>query len=161
MSHKPLSGIARYRCRRALACVAGALAPLTAPAAPVTPSYDHILVVVEENESFSNVVGSASAPYINNTLIPGGVSFTNFYAISHPSQPNYLQLFSGSNQGSVDDNYPTGQPGTAFTTPNLGAALGAGKFVGYSEDLPAVGSQVETAALYARKHSPWTNWQGT
>jgi phosphatidylinositol-3-phosphatase len=145
------------------ACAAGAFltafgtaaSALAAPPAP--PAYDHIVVVVEENESFGNVVGSPSAPYINNTLIPGGVSFNNFFALTHPSQPNYLQMFSGSNQGNTDDAVPAGRP---FTTPNLAAALGANKFVGYSEDLPSVGSQAATSGLYARKHVPWANWQG-
>jgi acid phosphatase len=69
-------------------------------------------------------------------------------------------LFSGDDQGVIDDNLP---PGTPWSTPNLGAALvNAGlTFVGYSEDLPVVGSLVESSGAYVRKHSPWINWQGT
>jgi Phosphoesterase family/Immunoglobulin I-set domain len=53
--------------------------------------------------------------------------------------------------------------GSPFSTPNLGAALlGAGRtFIGYSEDLPAVGSTVGISGNYARKHNPWVNWQNT
>jgi hypothetical protein len=142
-----------------IVCLTLALWPASSlPAQLSLPAYDHIVVVVEENESFGRVMGSASAPYINNTLAAGGVSFNNMYAVTHPSQPNYLQLYSGSNQGNFDDAVPTGQP---FTTPNLGAALGAANFIGYSEDLPSVGSQVATSGLYARKHAPWANWQGS
>src|SRR5690242_10517681 len=130
--------------------------PLTSP-----PRFDHVVVVIDENHSYSAVVGSSSAPYINNTLIAGGALFTNSVAITHPSQPNYLALFSGSTQGVVDDTCPP--PGSPYTTPNLGAALLANgfTFAGYSEDLPAVGSTVCNNLQYWRKHNPWVNWQGT
>src|SRR5262249_52985575 len=103
------------------------------------------------------VIGSADAPYIN-ALASSGVLFTNFYAITHPSQPNYLQLFSGSNQGVTGDGVPAGTP---YSTLNLGAEIiAAGRtFAGYSEDLPGIGSDVATSGAYARKHVPWANWQ--
>src|SRR5205085_3164154 len=52
---------------------------------------------------------------------------------------------------------------TPFTTANLGAELlNAGfSFAGYSEDLPYTGYTGATYNAYARKHSPWVNWQGT
>lgn len=130
--------------------------------------YDHIVVVIEENESDARVVGNrVGAPYINQ-LADGGVKFTQFYAITHPSLPNYLHLFSGDNQGVVDDGFPPGNP---FSTPNLGAALIAAgaSFAGYSEDLPAVGDAAAEYTYdldggvfhnrYVRKHNPWVNWQ--
>jgi hypothetical protein len=126
------------------------------------PAFDHIVIVIEENKSFSQVVGnSVQAPFINNTLVGGGTSLTNMYALTHPSQPNYLQFFSGSNQGVTDNTTPA--PGTPFTTPNLGAALlnSSHSFVGYSEDLPSVGSTVSTSGSYARRHNPWVNWQSS
>jgi Phosphoesterase family/PEP-CTERM motif len=125
-----------------------------------SPAFDHIVIVIEENHSFSQVVGnSVQAPFINNTLVDGGTSLTNMYALTHPSQPNYLQFFSGSNQGVTDNTVPA--PGAPFTTSNLGAALlnSGHSFVGYSEDLPSVGSTVATSGAYARRHNPWVNWQ--
>lgn len=69
----------------------------TAPAAP--PAYDHVVIVIEENHSFSQVIGNrTAAPYINQ-LADGGVNFVEFFAITHPSQPNYIHFFSGDNQG--------------------------------------------------------------
>src|SRR5262249_29080315 len=124
------------------------------------PLYDHIVIVIEENKSFSEVIGnSTDAPYINNTLVAGGASLNSMYALTDPSQPNYLQLFSGSNQGVNDNTVPA--PGSPYTTPNLGAAvLTSGKtFIGYSEDLPAVGSTIDESGYYARRHNPWVNWQ--
>ena len=85
------------------------------------PKPDRVVVVIEENKSYNQIIGSSSAPYINSlandTL---GLLFTQSYAITHPSQPNYLWLFSGDNQGVTDDNLPSGLP---FTTDNLGSNL--------------------------------------
>jgi phosphatidylinositol-3-phosphatase len=142
------------------------------------PTPDHVVVVILENHSYSQIVGSADAPFINQLAV-SGANFTNdplldplatrsgSHATDHPSQPNYLQLYSGSNQNVVQDGYPgsldepfsTSPP---FTTPNLGAALfSAGyTFATYSESLPAVGSDAETSPdNYARKHNPAVNWQ--
>src|SRR5215831_17575674 len=120
----------------------------------VTPP-DHIVVVIEENHSFSEIIGSSSAPYINS-LAQQGALFTNSFAIEHPSEPNYLDLFSGSNQGITSDACPVGP----FSVANLGSELvAAGKtFTGFSEDLPAAGSTVCTSGAYARKHNPWVNF---
>src|SRR5215218_5310383 len=83
------------------------------------PAPDHIVVVFEENHSAQSILGNGSAPYMNG-LATQGVSFTNFFGIAHPSQGNYLHLFSGRDQGVIDDALPAGTP---FNTPNLGAAL--------------------------------------
>jgi hypothetical protein len=144
--------------------VAVSLAALPARALP--PRFDHIVVVVEENHTQGQIIGNTTdAPYMN-ALATGGASFTGMYGLIHPSQPNYLQLFSGSTQGNADDNVPVnpqGQPTTTnpFVTPNLGAAVrGAGfSFGGYSQTQPAVGSQVDVSGAYHRKHNPWSNWQ--
>jgi len=59
-----------------------------ATATPV-PTFDHIVVVMEERYSFNQIVGDTTdAPYINNTLIGGGALLSNYFAISHPSEPN-------------------------------------------------------------------------
>jgi hypothetical protein len=122
------------------------------------PVFSHIVVVIGENTSAGSVFGSSSAPYIN-ALANAGAKFTNSFALTHPSQPNYLQLYSGSNQGVTDDSYIT----TKFITANLGRELiNAGKsYTTYSEGLPSVGYDGATSGLYARKHNPAANWMGT
>lgn len=107
-----------------------------------------------ENHSYGEIIGNPAAPYINQ-LADRGVLFTHSQAITHPSQPNYLALFSGSTQGVADDGCPY-----RFTAPNLAADLiRAGRsFAGYAEDLPAAGSQVCSAGEYARKHVPWADF---
>jgi hypothetical protein len=143
----------------ALAVGAGVLsARLTlGSSVPPLPRPDHIVLVIEENHSYSQIVDSPDAPYINSLAARGAV-FTQSFGAAYPSQPNYLALFSGSTQGITDNSCPH-----TFTTPNLGhALLAAGlTFAGYSEDLPSVGSLICSVGLYARKHNPWVNWQNS
>ena len=121
------------------------------------PRPDHIVIVIEENYSYSQMIDSPNAPYINRLAAQGAV-FTQSFGITYPSQPNYLALFSGSTQGITDNSCPH-----TFTTPNLGQALLAAglTFAGYSEDLPSMGSLVCRMGLYERKHNPWVNWQNS
>jgi uncharacterized membrane protein len=115
---------------------------------------DHVVIVIEENHSFSSIIGSSSAPFINS-LAQQGALFTQSFAVEHPSQPNYLDLFSGANQGVTDDSCPH-----TFSTENLATELTAAgeTFTGFSEDLPSAGSTVCTSGAYARKHAPWINF---
>jgi phosphatidylinositol-3-phosphatase len=62
----------------------------------------HIVVVMMENEEFGGMVGSSHAPYFNS-LIRDGVLLTNLHAVTHPSEPNYLALTSGSTHGVHTD----------------------------------------------------------
>lgn len=127
----------------------------TAPGPDATmPRPDHVVVVVEENEDASAIVGSSQAPYLTQ-LAAQGANFTHARAETHPSQPNYLALFSGDQQGVSDDSC-LGR----LAAPNLGSALlAAGKgFVGYSEDLPQAGFTGCSTGKYAQKHSPWATF---
>jgi acid phosphatase len=134
----------------------------------IIPHYEHVIIVMEENHAYSELIGSNNAPYINK-LAKDGALFTDSHGIGHPSQPNYLALFSGSTQGVKGDECL--QRGTPFKTSNLGAALLAKKltFKGFAQTMPAPGflgctsgfHQLTVGALYARKHCPWVNWLGT
>ena len=132
---------------------------------PATPP-SHIVILIEENYAYSDIIGSSYAPNINALATNAhSALFTQSYAIEHPSEPNYLDFFSGNNQGTTgSDGLPAGYP---FTTANLAAQLIAASktFITYSEDLPAPGSDIQTytsgGANYARKHNPCANWMGT
>ena len=136
------------------------LAAIAAPAAQAAngvPHFDHVVLVMEENHSYNEIIGDTTdAPYINNTLASGGALFTNSFAIEHPSEPNYLDLFSGSNQGITTDQCPV-----AINAPNEGAQLLAAgdTWDSYSEGLPSTGSTTCTSGEYASKHNPWVNFQ--
>src|SRR5205814_3846666 len=70
------------------------------------PRPDHVVLVMMENHNYNEIIGSSSAPYINSTLAAQGALMTNSFAIEHPSEPNYLDIFSGSNQGVTNDTFP-------------------------------------------------------
>ncbi|MFE7312442.1 alkaline phosphatase family protein [Streptomyces sp. NPDC057555] len=117
------------------------------------PSPDHVVVVVLENHAYGQVVGSSNAPYLNS-LKAGGADLTQSYALTHPSEPNYYMLFSGSNQGRTDDSCV--RVGS-MSAPNLASELiAAGKsWASYNEALPSQGSTVCSSGTYAQKHNPW------
>ena len=109
-----------------------------------------------ENHSLGDIIGNTSqAPYFNS-LASQGALMTDYFAITHPSEPNYMALFAGSTFGLSADTCPVKEGSTA----NLGSELLAAglTFKGYSEGLPSTGSTTCTSGEYARKHSPWINF---
>lgn len=120
------------------------------------PHASAVTIVIMENRNYDSVIGNMSqAPYINKTLVPASALLTNSHAIGHPSEPNYLELFSGDNQGLTDDSCPH-----TYDKPNLGSELIAARksFVGYSESMPSNGFEGCRQDGYARKHNPWVNF---
>jgi hypothetical protein len=125
------------------------------------PVYDHIVIVIEENKDYDEIVGSAAAvvaPFINGTLRKEGANLTQMYGEEHHSEGNYFWLFSGARPEGLD--FDDSIPADMLTASNLGSALIAAKysFKGYSEDLPAIGSAVPKSGKYARKHVPWISF---
>ncbi|MGV9366999.1 alkaline phosphatase family protein [Amycolatopsis sp. NPDC003731] len=125
------------------------------PTAAAVPAFDHIVLVMFENKKYSSINGSSSAPYFN-TLASQSAKFTNSFAITHPSQPNYVALFSGATQGVTDDSCPANLGAKA----NLGRQLiDAGKtFKGYSEAMPSDGYTGCSSGTYRRKHNSWVDF---
>jgi phospholipase C len=118
------------------------------------PRPDHIVIVIEENKSLGDVIGSKNAPYLN-ALARRGAVLTNFTSEHHPSHPNYIELFAGAPLGVCDDSCIQ----TPFTAPNLGAALLATpgrSFTGFAEDLPK--KPVCDLNSFAKRHCPWTDF---
>ena len=139
-----------FHCR-ALSGAGLALLSLAA-AAGNPPQQQHVVVVIEENRSLATMQGAPQVPYINQ-LTREGALFTNYYAVTHPSEPNYVALFSGGTQGVQDDSCPH-----TYQAPNLAQSLAAKhvSFAIYSENLPAVGFMgcASDDKLYRRKHNP-------
>jgi len=135
-----------------------------APAWPASlPKYDHIIIVVEENKDYDQIIGNPAAPYLNR-LAQEGANLLRMFGEEHFSQGNYFWLFSGSNQnvGFFDE-----VPRTKSTASNLGQQLIAKRlsFKGYSQSLPAIGSEIDTtppdcrhSCVYGRKHVPWISF---
>lgn len=122
----------------------------------------YVQLVIFENKSYDSVIGSQQAPYITS-LSKSWANMTQSFAITHPSQPNYLSLFSGSTQGVTGDQCPV-----SFGVDNLGSELLAAgiSFRGYAESMPSAGytgceavpDSLPSGYLYMRKHVPWADF---
>ena len=129
--------------------------PVLSAGAVTAPKPDHVVIVMLENKPYDAVVGHPKTPWVSS-LANSSATLRDFYAETHPSQPNYLALFSGSTQGVADNACPH----RLGSRPNLGRALldaGYG-FVGYSEGLPQAGFTGCAYKNYVRRHSPWVNF---
>jgi acid phosphatase len=116
---------------KAFALSAAAVAALWAPAASAQmPTPDHVVVVLLENKDLSEY-NSTNAPFIYNSLINGGLFFSNSTGMEHPSQPNYLQLFSGSDQGVNNAN---------ATSSNMFNFSGNPAYAGHTINYPGYGT---------------------
>ncbi len=72
-------------------------AQLTVPTSHVG-QIDHVQVIYLENKGVGNIIGSPNAPYINS-LINSQDYVSNYYALGHPSNPNYFRIMGGSDFG--------------------------------------------------------------
>ena len=75
--------------------------PSSAPTNAI-PAFRHVYVIIMENKEYGSIVGSKQAPYMNSLIARYGLT-TNFYAETHPSEPNYIALTSGGLQGTSTD----------------------------------------------------------
>jgi hypothetical protein len=96
------SGTTSFLGAIALAVAAIASSPPTVSAAPGVPAFRHIFVIVMENREYGAIVGNPQAPYVNALVRRYGLA-TAYRAVAHPSEPNYLALWSGSTFGIADD----------------------------------------------------------
>lgn len=120
----------------------------------VIPRFDHIVIIVEENKTLGSVLGDEDAPYINQLARTYSYA-TKYYAITHPSLPNYIALTSGTTAGITNDCNP---PSTSCqaAVPNIADRLEAAKLSWkmYAEGMPAPCSAAN-AGNYAVKHNPF------
>ena len=74
--------------------------PLTPQVSTVT-QLDHVFLTYLENHGVTDIVGSPNAPYLNNTLLTMYGYASNYYALTHPSLPNYYPILGGSDYGVI------------------------------------------------------------
>ena len=86
-----------------------------------------------ENHGYGSLIGSSQAPYINQLANTYGLA-TNYFAVSHPSLPNYIALTSGSTQGISDNNDPSGHP---LNVPSIFSQLPGGQSRSLQETMPS------------------------
>lgn len=114
------------------------------------PTFSHVVLVVEENHSYSDVVGNSSMPYFNALASQYGLA-TQYYANAHPSLPNYMMLTTGRTE-TFDDNFT----GTISDDNVVRELIKAGKsWKAYIESLPSNGYLGGDSGNYLRHHNPF------
>ena len=145
------------------------------------PRYQHVIVIIEENHSFDEIIGNRAAPNINRLARDYGLA-SNFYAEVHPSEGNYVAMLGGDSFGIHDDDAFWCRRGDqdkacphasssdyvdhSIDAPSLTDQLSANglSWKGYFEDIPASGSKLDRSvgpppALYAAKHNGFLNFK--
>lgn len=74
--------------------------PDPTPPASIVGELDHVFLVYMENKGYDSIVGSPNAPFLNS-LINGYGFANNYYAITHPSLPNYYAMVGGTDFGKT------------------------------------------------------------
>lgn len=115
-----------------------------------TPQSKHVVMVMEENQSYSTVVGNAGAWPDLNHLISEGALPANYYADSHPSIGNYFMLTTGQLL-TTDDNSTT-----VWNVDNIARHMLASgvSFRVYAEGI-SQGYLGGDSGLYVIRHNPF------
>jgi len=119
----------------------------------------HIIIILMENEEYSSVIGSSSAPY-QNMLASHYAVAGEYFAVSHPSLPNYLALIAGSTFGVTSDCLPAQ---CTLNSSSIITLLQSHGFTWkeYAESMPTNCSQsVSADGLYQPKHDPFVYFSG-
>jgi arylsulfatase A-like enzyme len=122
------------------------------------PRPDHVVVVIEENRGFEQILDKLNINSYIHALAMRGALFTHSYAVAHPSQPNYLALFDGNTHGITNNACPNSFDSDNLATRLLDKGL---TFASFAESMPEVGDVTCMSGAYHRKHNPVSNWQNT
>jgi acid phosphatase len=115
------------------------------------PASSHVVVVVEENHSYSSVMGNTAMPYLNSLASQYALA-TQYYANTHPSIGNYFMMTTGQIITN-DDSFTS-----TITNDNIVRHfLTAGKtWKSYAESLPYAGYTGGDTGAYLKHHNPFS-----
>ena len=105
------------------------------------PHYQHIVEIMMENTSYNTIIGNDKAPQINALANSYGLA-TNYYGVTHPSEPNYVANMGGDYFGIQDDNQFYCTPALASTDPQC-----AGTTVDHTASAQSIADQVTEAGM--------------
>ncbi len=129
---------ARLICGALASClVFEALAPTAE--AQTFPKYDHVFLIIMENENYNQVIGNQHAPVLNALAQDYGLA-TSYRGVADPSEPNYVAMLGGDFFGINSDD-PYWFPGHTVSANNLMSQLeAAGRtWRGYFQSMPYPG----------------------
>jgi len=148
-----------------ISCAAKQAGVTKAPAVPLPVEmahFEHVFVVVEENENYDEVIGNTKdLPYLNDLAAKYGVA-TNYYANTHPSLNNYFYLTAGRSGtrapwiGGMADLFPGEVAGD-----NIASILTSnGKtWKAYADSLPRAGYIGSDQIPYVKRHNPFAYFE--
>ena len=118
--------------------------------------FNHVFVIMMENTGYNSLIGNANAPFINFAAANAGLA-TNYFGVSHPSQPNYIAATSGGLNGVLNDNDIT------IDVKNLVDQLESHdkSWKAYMQSLSLCTTKLDHACgnqLYERKHNPFVSY---
>jgi phospholipase C len=120
-------------------------------------NFQHVFIIMMENTGYKSLIGNPNAPWINSAAATYGLA-TNYFGVSHPSQPNYIAATSGSTNGVISDSDVT------LNVTNIVDQLEAnGKtWKAYMQSLSLCNGNLLASAcgnqLYERKHDPFVSY---
>ena len=146
-------------CFWAITIFSPAQTPPAPPPAPTPKHFDHVLIVVLENQSYDSAIRND----LLKSLAQNGAVFSNFGNLYHYSYPNYLAMIAGSDFGThkpllLSDNQRNFKDDSQHRT--IGDLL---NWKNYAEDYPALPSAEkpflgDRSGRYARKHVPFLSF---
>jgi hypothetical protein len=129
--------------------IAVLLCACSLPLLAAVPPSNHVVLLVEENHSYSSVINNPAMPYLNS-LAKSYSLLTNYYANTHYSIPNYMMMTTGQ-IATTNDNYT----GTISVDNIARELLLSGKtWKSYAESLPYTGFLGLYSGEYVKRHNP-------
>lgn len=147
-----VAALALCGCGGAAARTGAVVVPRACGVRPSPPAaWKHVVWIWLENESFSQVIGSPSAPFLSRLARACGIA-TDYSAVAHPSLPNYIAATSGGTWGIADDGPPSAHP---LRRRSIFGQLGdAGlSWRSFEESMPTA-CDLASSGRYAVKHNP-------
>src|ERR1700730_10305283 len=120
-------------------------------------NFQHVFVIMMENTGFDSLMGNPNAPFINAAAATAGLA-SNYFGVTHPSQPNYIAATSGSTNGVADDS------DTTINVANIVDQLEANRkaWKAYMQSYSLCTTPLDHSCgnqLYERKHNPFISYQ--
>ena len=120
-------------------------------------NFQHVFVIMMENTGFDTLMGNPNAPFINAAAANYGLA-SNYFGVTHPSQPNYIAATSGSTNGVADDS------DTTINVTNIVDQLEANRktWKAYMQSYSLCITPLDHSCgnqLYERKHNPFISYQ--
>jgi phosphatidylinositol-3-phosphatase len=131
---------------------------LTLPPAAAVPAAksSHLAVIVMENKGYRQIIGNPRAPYINELASRYALA-THFFAVTHPSLPNYVAMTAGSTHGVRTDAARTNIDGPSLLSQLSRAGV---SWKAYIAGVPSRCYLADKAPGYTRALNPFAYFEG-